>query len=169
MHGLLALLREAQDDEAAERGATSASRAERAGASTSRTEHSTTAKPNAVPSASKLSELLAQLDGHPGVPAAPASSAAQPVAEKRSAFDGPDHSLIDWFGPVNAPRPTERRTSSMASIPAPTADEGKRKADGSDDPADWPFTRCLPVLTDLLRDTELVREVKKVCTRSRRR
>lgn len=57
---------------------------------------------------------------------------------------------------------TVSREASAAGREPTTADKGKRKADEMEDRADWPFTRCLPVLTDLLRDDEFVKEVRKV-------
>lgn len=56
-----------------------------------------------------------------------------------------------------------RRTSEDSAA------KGKRKADEMDDSrAEWSFTRCLPALTDLLRDDEFVKEVRKVSRGERR-
>lgn len=49
----------------------------------------------------------------------------------------------------------------MDNGPEPV-NKGKRKADEMEDRAEWSFTRCLPVLTDLLRDDTFVKEVRKV-------
>ncbi|KAL1408527.1 hypothetical protein Q8F55_005339 [Vanrija albida] len=142
VQSLLALLRSTQDEE--EGGSSGGARppAAAAPAASSRPSqyHQHWAPPasssnNNVPSSKAISDLLAQLK--PDSAPAPAS-----------AFDGPRHGLIDPFGPV-------------AREPA---DKGKRKASDAadDDKAEWSFTRCLPVLTELLRDDEFVKEVKKM-------
>ncbi|WOO77923.1 uncharacterized protein LOC62_01G001477 [Vanrija pseudolonga] len=147
VQSLLALLRSTQDEEDASASGSAAPppRPPQPAAQRPSSYHQHWAPPAAtsssssgggVPSSKAISDLLAQLQ--PDKPEPPSS-----------AFDGPRKGLIDPFGPV-------------ASEPA---DKGKRKASdvaAADDPAEWSFTRCLPVLTELLRDDEFVKEVKKM-------
>lgn len=67
---------------------------------------------------------------------------------------------MEPFGPVAAMSAAQRRPSSSSTSDG--TDKGKRKLDDTVSKADWSFSRCLPVLTDLLRDDEFVRELKKV-------
>jgi hypothetical protein len=65
-------------------------------------------------------------------------------------------------GPTSALGNAE--AEAMVAVSATAVDKGKRKADELDDnKATWSFTRCLPVITDLLRDDDFVRELRKVC------
>lgn len=74
--------------------------------------------------------------------------------------------MIDPFGPVG--RTPSRRESDQSPGPVVSPrtsidkGKGKRTADDLEDKADWSFTRCLPVLTELLRDDAFVKEVRKV-------
>ena len=80
----------------------------------------------------------------------------------RSAFDGPRKGLMEPFGPVAAmAAASQQRRVSSSSAPE-SQDKGKRKLDETISKADWSFSRCLPVLTDLLRDDEFMKELKRV-------
>lgn len=68
---------------------------------------------------------------------------------------------MEPFGPVAAMAAASQRRASSSSA-SDSQDKGKRKIDDTVSKADWPFSRCLPVLTDLLRDDEFVKELKKV-------
>ncbi|RSH87592.1 uncharacterized protein EHS24_000104 [Apiotrichum porosum] len=64
-------------------------------------------------------------------------------------------------GPTSALGNAE--AEAMVAVSATAVDKGKRKADELDDnKATWSFTRCLPVITDLLRDDDFVRELRKM-------
>lgn len=185
---LLALLRSAQDGEGEGEGEAGQSSAAASGAARAPAQNSNAhvnTPPPAQPSAtgalgrnSHLSALLAQL-----APSLPPPAAAPSSTHRGSAFEGPSRDLLEPFGPVGrtpAPRAqrrvsgegsgegTPRRPSEAESEAAtPWPDKGKRKADEMEDRADWSFTRCLPVLTDLLRDDEFVKEVRKVGAKAR--
>lgn len=92
---------------------------------------------------------MAQLDDEPSEPT-------------RSAFDGPKKGLMEPFGPVAAMTAASQRRPSSSSAPDSQPDKGKRKLDDTVSKTDWSFSRCLPVLTDLLRDDEFVKELRKV-------
>jgi hypothetical protein len=114
---------------------------------------------------SQLSALLAQLGPSLPQPTPPTQTPTQSSPRRGSAFAGASHNLLDPFGPVGQ-SPGGRRDSAegrRASEDAgePEKNKGKRKADEMDR-YEWSFTRCLPVLTDLLRDDEFVKEVRKV-------
>lgn len=70
---------------------------------------------------------------------------------------------MEPFGPVAAVAdPTETQTLASSAVQPASQDKGKRKLDDTISKADWSFSRCLPVLTDLLRDELFVKELKKV-------
>lgn len=101
------------------------------------------AQPPAQPPNAQLADLLAQLDD---------SNASASYTQRSSAFDGPSHGLIDPFGPVG----------TTPGLPRLDKGKGKRPAEELEEKADWGFTKCLPVLTELLRDEAFVKEVRKV-------
>lgn len=69
---------------------------------------------------------------------------------------------MEPFGPVAAMAAASQQRRASSSSAPDAQDKGKRKLDDTVSKADWSFSRCLPVLTDLLRDDEFVKELKKV-------
>ncbi|GMK53743.1 hypothetical protein CspeluHIS016_0103290 [Cutaneotrichosporon spelunceum] len=158
---LLALLRSAQDgdDEAGEGAAGPASVAG----------SSANPRPSqpAPPRNSELSALLAQLAPSLPVPAAPVpSTSSAQSAPHCSGFAGPSHNLLEPFGPVGQPVRRDRDSEQCRATDdkAKSQNKGKRKADEMEeaDRDEWTFTRCLPALTELLRDDEFVKELRKM-------
>ncbi|BEI83184.1 hypothetical protein CcaverHIS002_0310520 [Cutaneotrichosporon cavernicola] len=164
---LLALLRSAQDgggdeDEDAKAGPSSAA----ASSVPSRSQPAQAPQPMRN---SQLSALLAQLG--PSLPQSAGAASSAPTSAstsgsstaqsvRRSGFAGPSHNILDPFGPVVQSRPSERVSEEAVK----SKDKGKRKADEMDegDRDEWSFTRCPPALTELLRDDEFVKELRKM-------
>lgn len=69
---------------------------------------------------------------------------------------------MEPFGPVAAMAAASQQRRASSSSAPDSQDKGKRKIDDTVSKADWSFSRCLPVLTDLLRDDEFVKELRKV-------
>lgn len=75
---------------------------------------------------------------------------------------------MEPFGPVAAMVAAGDQGRASRPAAAESPDKGKRKLEDTVSKSEWSFSRCLPVLTDLLRDDEFVKELKKVSYSFRR-